>query len=595
MELVKEHNSSVRNVVTSEKSANDEALQNEEAGVLPSEPPINQQEANLPKWRLVSLLICICFGLFLSLLDTTIVATAIYTIGVDLSSLTTVNWVALAYTLSYLGCAVIFARVADIVGRRNAYVAAFVIFLAFSIGCGFAKTLDQLIALRILQGIGGSGLYSLTFVIMPEISPTKMQALTGALAGAVVAMAGVLGPVLGGIITNYTTWRWVFWINAPIGMIPLLVFIIAWPSIDMLPPVRLRPLKELDFFGAILVIAASVLLVFSFQQAGIHSNSWSRGIFIAPLLVGILLWFVLFGWEILVAKKWKASIATMFPLRLLKRRIFMGHFLTTLLAGFPYFMVIFALPLRLQVVNGKSQLVSGVALLPMLAAVAITSSIGGMVNSKRDLIWITLLAGSLFMVIGCACLSTLSDVPQVQAKMYGFQVFVGLGFGLMVSTVSLGASLESELRDRTVAQGIIAQARVLGGSIGIAASTAILSKMQHRYLSTLLTPSQLSTLESSSHTLTPTQLLAVRKAYSTAFSESMKVCAAVSAACVFATLITFRRRPIVILERRAEQFREYAELMAREGREGEKKREEKEQRLGNEQKQAGSSGSSGEG
>ncbi|KAL5323742.1 hypothetical protein ACEPPN_008283 [Leptodophora sp. 'Broadleaf-Isolate-01'] len=580
MELEKDPNASVSNEVASEKlpTSNDEALQNAEGGVRPSGPPKNPHEANLPKWRLISLLICLCFGLFLSLLDTTIVATAIYTIGVDLSSLTSVNWVALAYTLSYLGCAVIFARVADIVGRRNAYIAAFVIFFAFSIGCGFAKTLDQLIALRVLQGIGGSGLYSLTFVIMPEISPIRMQPLTGALAGAVVAMAGVLGPVLGGVITNYTTWRWVFWINAPIGIIPLLVFIIAWPSPDMLPPVRLRPLKELDFFGAILVIAASVLLVFSFQQAGLNSNSWSHGIFIAPLVVGTLLWIVLFGWELLVAKKWEASIATMFPLRLLKRRVFMGHFLTTLLAGFPYFMVIFALPLRLQVVNGKSQLVSGVALLPMLAAVAITSSIGGMVNSKRDLIWSTLLAGSLFMVIGCACLSTLDDVPQVQAKMYGFQIFVGLGFGFLVSTVSLGASLECELRDRTVAQGIIAQARVLGGSIGIAASTAILSTMQHRYLSALLTPSQLSTLESSSHTLTETQLLAVRKAYSTAFSESMKVCAAVSGACVLATLITFRKKPMVIMERRGEQVREYTELMMREGRERAMKQAQKEAR-----------------
>ncbi|KAH6721698.1 MFS multidrug transporter-like protein [Leptodontidium sp. MPI-SDFR-AT-0119] len=580
MELEKDPNASVSNEVASEKlpTSNDEALQNAEGGVRPSGPPKNPHEANLPKWRLISLLICLCFGLFLSLLDTTIVATAIYTIGVDLSSLTSVNWVALAYTLSYLGCAVIFARVADIVGRRNAYIAAFVIFFAFSIGCGFAKTLDQLIALRVLQGIGGSGLYSLTFVIMPEISPIRMQPLTGALAGAVVAMAGVLGPVLGGVITNYTTWRWVFWINAPIGIIPLLVFIIAWPSPDMLPPVRLRPLKELDFFGAILVIAASVLLVFSFQQAGLNSNSWSHGIFIAPLVVGTLLWIVLFGWELLVAKKWEASIATMFPLRLLKRRVFMGHFLTTLLAGFPYFMVIFALPLRLQVVNGKSQLVSGVALLPMLAAVAITSSIGGMVNSKRDLIWSTLLAGSLFMVIGCACLSTLDDVPQVQAKMYGFQIFVGLGFGFLVSTVSLGASLECELRDRTVAQGIIAQARVLGGSIGIAASTAILSTMQHRYLSALLTPSQLSTLEFSSHTLTETQLLAVRKAYSTAFSESMKVCAAVSGACVLATLITFRKKPMVIMERRGEQVREYTELMMREGRERAMKQAQKEAR-----------------
>jgi MFS family permease len=154
-------------------------------------------------------------GLFLSLLDTTIVATALYTIGVDLNSLETVTWVALSYTLSYLGCAVIFARIGDICGRRNAYIAAFLIFLAFSLGCGFSQTLSQLIACRVLQGIGGSGLYSLTFVILAEVTPQneKTGRTIGALAGFVVAIAGVLGPVLGGIITHYTTWRWVFWIK----------------------------------------------------------------------------------------------------------------------------------------------------------------------------------------------------------------------------------------------------------------------------------------------------------------------------------------------------------------------------------------------
>lgn len=190
------------------------------------------------------------------------------------------------------------------------------------------------------------------------------------------------------------------------------------------------------------------------------------------------------------------------------------------------------------------------------------------------------------MVIGCACLSTLDPVPNIEAKMYGFQVFVGLGFGFMVSTVSLGASLECELRDRSalnrpspylplidtnrhtaVAQGIIAQARVLGGSLGIAASTAILGVMQARYLSGLVSPSDLAILHSSSASFAPAQLLAVRKAYSDSFSESMKVCAAVSGACVLVTLLTYRKRPMVIMERRREQVEEYVELMAREGRE----------------------------
>lgn len=120
---------------------------------------------------------------------------------------------ALAYTLSYIGCAVLFARIGDIAGRKNAFAVAFIIFIAFSLGCGFAKSLDQLIVFRVLQGVGGSGLYSLTMVIFPEISSPEMRKWVGSLIGAVVAMSGVLGPVIGGLITRYTSWRWIFWIK----------------------------------------------------------------------------------------------------------------------------------------------------------------------------------------------------------------------------------------------------------------------------------------------------------------------------------------------------------------------------------------------
>jgi len=149
----------------------------------------------------------------LSLLDTSIVATAIYSIGTEFDALTSATWAALAYTLSYVGCAVLFTRLSDVTGRRNAYAAAFIIFFAFSIGCGFAKTLNQLVVCRALQGIGGSGLYSLAMVIFPEITPPKLLPMIGSIAGMVVAISGVCGPVIGGLITRYTTWRWVFWIK----------------------------------------------------------------------------------------------------------------------------------------------------------------------------------------------------------------------------------------------------------------------------------------------------------------------------------------------------------------------------------------------
>jgi len=101
----------------------------------------------------------------------------------------------------------------DIIGRRNAYTSAFIIFFAFSIGCGFCQSQDALIACRALQGVGGSGLYSLSIIIFPEITPHHLTKWLGSIVGAVVAVSGVLGPVLGGLITHYTTWRWIFWIK----------------------------------------------------------------------------------------------------------------------------------------------------------------------------------------------------------------------------------------------------------------------------------------------------------------------------------------------------------------------------------------------
>jgi hypothetical protein len=201
--------------------------------------------------------------------------------------------------------------------------------------------------------------------------------------------------------------------------------------------------------GCILIIAASVLVVFSLQEAGIRTNAWNTAIFIAPMVVGCICWVLLFGWEVIVAYHWEDSMATMFPLRLIKRQIYMAYVVSTMLMGFPYFMVIYALPLRFQVVNRKSSMTAGISLLPLLGSVAIATVVGGGVNSKRNNTFYTLIAGSCLMMIGTALLSTLPNAVEVPARAYGFQIFVGLGFGLTVSTVSLGASLESEVRDNS--------------------------------------------------------------------------------------------------------------------------------------------------
>jgi MFS family permease len=146
-------------------------------------------------------------------MDMSIISTALFTISVDFKSYRQTIWAALAYILADLGCAVFFTRLADVFGRKQMLLASFSFFTVFSLACGFSQTVEQLIVFRTLQGIGGTGLYSLTMVISPEISPPKYLHHVVSAIGATVAVAGVMGPVLGGIITGNTTWRWIFWLK----------------------------------------------------------------------------------------------------------------------------------------------------------------------------------------------------------------------------------------------------------------------------------------------------------------------------------------------------------------------------------------------
>lgn len=143
-------------------------------------------------------------------MDGSITSTAIYSIGAEFGSLTKVTWIALAYTLADVGLAIVFTSLANIIGRFNAYLVAQGIFFAFSLGSGFAQTLDQLIACRCLQGIGGSGLYTIALVIWQETSSGRYRQAVGGSIGLCIGAGGVMGPVLGGIITGNTTWRWIF-------------------------------------------------------------------------------------------------------------------------------------------------------------------------------------------------------------------------------------------------------------------------------------------------------------------------------------------------------------------------------------------------
>ncbi|KAM5354341.1 hypothetical protein ACJ41O_000990 [Fusarium nematophilum] len=527
---------------------------------------VQVQKSTISPARFWTLSVGVLLGLFLSMVDTSIVATSLYTIGVEFESLDNVNWVALAYTLAYLGCAIVFARISDIVGRRNAFIAAYIIFFAFSLCCGFARNLRQLLAFRALQGIGGSGLYSLTMIILPELGPDHLKQHIGALVGMVVALSGVLGPILGGVLTHYTDWRWVFWIkystlpylpvmnltldSGPVGFVSLVIFFLTWPKPKYLPAIERRAWKELDYLGSLLAVSAAVLVVFAFQTAGKSANgSWKTPMFIAPLVCGLLAWALLIAWQVLIQRRWHDRFAPAFPINLFRNRVYTTAAFNTLFIGFPYLMLIYAIPIRIQVVSGKSSLVGGVMLLPMLGTSALGSIICGKVNSVKNYTFETLLVGSCLMTLGCGLLSTLAHAPD-DSKLLGFITFCGLGFGLTVASSTMLSVIEAPIRDFAPAQGILSQLRLLGGSLGIATSSVLLNQRVAEYLLEILTPLERATIGGPDSNLSDSQWSAVRYAYTEAFRLDMKVAAGASALGVISTIGAFRKKRLLVAEQR---------------------------------------------
>ncbi|KAK8060029.1 MFS multidrug transporter [Apiospora saccharicola] len=498
----------------------------------------NLQRHYIKGWRLYTLISALCLSLLLSTLETTIVSTSLVSITNALGGFEQRDWVVTSYLISYT---VIFAKFSDILGRKLLILVAVAFFAVFSIVCGSISNMIQLIVFRAFQGIGASGIFSMVTVIQPELVPPEQWGHIMAAVAVVTVVSSVLGPILGGLINDHGSWRWVFLLNAPAGAVATAMIAFLMPTnfpdqgkpaahVDLRAKFSRASLARLDLLGAAILLAATVLIVFGFEEAG-SRYPWASAPILSALIVGALLLAAFLFWERVVARPHHAQ-EPIFPLRLMKDRIFASLMLIGFLTGPPFMSVLINLPQRIQAVDGISPFDAGVRLLPLLLASPVATATAGQLVTKLKVppYYLTVFAATLQMLGIGLC----SSIPfHSSPAFYGYEVLMGFGFGMGLISLIIYAPLVVDREDLAVTMGAITQIRVLGGTVGLAISATILNNHLASYLPPLLTPSEMQQVAqalSFVNSLPDATQEAVRQVFTDGYNSQMRVMLYFSAA-----------------------------------------------------------------
>ncbi|KAK4125841.1 MFS general substrate transporter [Parathielavia appendiculata] len=486
-------------------------------------------------WKLHALTAGLCLSLLLSTLETTIVSTSLVSMVNEFQGFGQAGWVATAYFLTYTGFLVIYAKFSDIFGTKVLILGAITLFAVFSIACGVSNNMLQLVIYRSIQGIGGSGIYSLVTVMTPLMVPPAKYPTYIAIISSIFAISSVLGPLLGGFISDHTTWRWVFWLNGPGGALAIFLISISIPFNFPYPAgpsrffstfVSQKAWSRVDFLGAFASLATSILLVFALEQAGVE-HPWNSAAVIASFVLSAVFWVVFVGWERSLSNR--GSICEpIFPWRLACNRFVLGLLLNAFLTGFPFMAAIITIPQRFQVVNGTTAINAGIRMLPLLLCSPIATVVASLLLSNlRVPPLYVLLVGCSVQTLGVGLFSSLDpsslDVPSFQ---YVYQVIMGCGFGLSLSTVLMMVPLVVKHGDMAVTMGAATQIRVLGGTIGLAISSALLSNHVTSQTAGFLTSAEQAALLKTSQSirqLSSELQVSVREIYAAGYNQQMRV------------------------------------------------------------------------
>jgi EmrB/QacA subfamily drug resistance transporter len=414
----------------------------------------------LTRRQVLRVLTGVMAGMLLAAVDQTIVATALPAIVEDLGGLRHLAWVVTAYLLTSTVALPLYGKLSDLHGRKPMYRIAILVFLAGSLGCAIAQSMSQLIAFRALQGAGAGGLMAMAQATIGDVvSPRERGRYTGYV-GAMVALATVIGPLVGGYVVDNLSWRWIFLINLPTGGLALWLTQRNLPL--PLPPVR----RRIDYLGAALLTGGIVAILLVSAWGG-TTYAWS-----SPVILALgLLAFAALAVFLLVETHAPEPIL---PLEIFRYREATVAFALLFITGAIMFAGIVSLPLFLQIVVGASATSSGLLLLPLICGLLASVIASGRLIARWGRYKVFPILGTALMSVGVGLMSTMGARPA-PAQVSAYLVVVGLGLGLVLQVPVLAIQNAVPVRYLGAATSASLLFRSIGGALGVAVFGALLN------------------------------------------------------------------------------------------------------------------------
>ncbi|WP_051663110.1 MDR family MFS transporter [Alicyclobacillus macrosporangiidus] len=403
------------------------------------------------KQRLGLILAGLLLGTFVSALDQTIVSTAIGTIVGQLGGLDQFVWVTSAYMATEMAGMPIFGKLSDMYGRKRFFLFGILTFLVGSVLCGTAHSITQLAVYRAIQGIGGGALMPIAFTILFDVARAEQMGKFSGLIGAVFGVSSIAGPLLGSFITDHLGWRWVFYVNVPLGLLACALVGFAYHES------RRHPKETIDWLGILTLVPAVACLMFAMEFGG-NRYAWTDTPVVA-LFAGAIVCFAAF---FLAEARARAPIV---DYGMFRYRLFAGSIWVGLFASAAFIVAVVYIPIYVQGVRGGTATNSGLVLLPMMLGSSFAAPIGGQLANRfryRTIMWVA----CAILLAGVAGLSTLTpDTPRWLLTVY--MILVGLGIGPSFSVLGMASMHHFYAHQRGAASSTVSFIRELGMTIGI--------------------------------------------------------------------------------------------------------------------------------